>query len=94
MFQVDEDGKVRELGTVSFLQGGGTWIDLGGPDSQLHEGLPPAMAFAAPSGYVGARIARGVAAQIGVPSSLCDWSDDHRVQFLCAMGSDVSGALM
>lgn len=81
LFRVGEDGKVGELGSVIFLQGGGTWVDLGGPDNQLHEGLPPAMTFAAPSGYVGARIARAVAMQLAVPSSLRDWSVEHRVNF-------------
>lgn len=52
------------------------------------------MAFAAPSGYLGARIAKVMAAEIGVPASLRDWSDDHRVKFLCSVGSDVPGALM
>ncbi|RZL95800.1 MAG: transcriptional regulator [Variovorax sp.] len=79
---------------MSFLRGGGTWVDLGGPDSRFHEGLPPAMAFAAPSGYLGVRIAKVVATEIGVPSSLRDWSDGHRVKFLCAVGSDVAGSLM
>lgn len=94
VFQVNEDGRVTELGKVSFLVGGGSWVDLGGPGSRLHDGLPPAMAFAAPSGYLGARIAKVVSAQIGVPSSLRDWSDDHRVKFLCCLGSDVAGSLM
>ncbi|MEO5738547.1 MAG: HipA domain-containing protein, partial [Variovorax sp.] len=94
VFQVDEDGRVAELGAVSFLRGGGTWVDLGGRGSRFHEGLPPAMSFAAPSGYLGARIAKVVAAEIGVPSSLRDWSDDHRVKFLCSTGSDVAGSLM
>jgi hypothetical protein len=93
VFRVGEDGRVTEVGAVSFLRGG-TWVDLGGPDSRLHEGLPPAMAFAAPSGYLGARIAKVVAIEIGVPSSLRDWSDDHRVKFLCSVGSDVAGSLM
>jgi hypothetical protein len=93
VFRVDGDGRVSEIGAVSFLRGG-TWVDLGGPDSRFHEGLPPAMAFAAPSGYLGARIAKVVSAEIGVPSSLRDWSDDHRVKFLCAVGSDVAGSLM
>lgn len=93
VFRVGEDGRVTEVGAVSFLRGG-TWVDMGGPDSRLHEGLPPAMAFAAPSGYLGARIAKVVATEIGVPSSLRDWSDDHRVKFLCSVGSDVAGSLM
>lgn len=93
-FRVDEEGRVTELGKVNFLCGGGAWVDLDGPDSRLHEGLPPAMAFAAPSGYLGARIAKVVAAELGVPASLRDWSDDHRVKFLCSMGSDVPGSLM
>jgi hypothetical protein len=52
------------------------------------------MAFAAPSGYLGARIAKAVATEIGVPASLRDWSDDHRVKFLCSVGQDVAGSLM
>jgi len=71
-------------GPVSFLQGGGTWMDLGGPDSRFHKGLPHAMAFAAPTGYLGARIARAFAMQLGVPSSLRDWSDEHRKTWRCA----------
>jgi hypothetical protein len=94
IFHVDEDGRVAEIGQISFLRGGGTWADLGGPGSRLHAGLPPAMAFAAPSGYLGARIAGAVASAIGVPSSLRDWSDDHRVKFLCTLGADVAGALI
>ncbi|WP_143045002.1 HipA domain-containing protein [Variovorax sp. YR216] len=94
IFRVDEDGRVAEIGKVNFLQGGGTWVDLAGPDSQFYEGLPPAMAFAAPSGYLGARIAKVVASAIGVPASLRDWSDDHRAKFLCTMGADVAGSLM
>lgn len=94
IFRVGEDGRVTEVGAVSFIRGGGTWVDLGGPASRFHEGLPPAMAFAAPSGYLGARIAKVVATEIGVPSSLRDWSGDHRVKFLCSVGSDVAGSLM
>jgi hypothetical protein len=94
IFQVNEEGRVTEIGKVSFLRGGGAWVDLGGPNSRLYEGLPPTMAFASPSGYLGARIAKGVASMIGVPSSLRDWSDDHRVKFLCTVGSDVAGSLM
>lgn len=94
IFRVDEEGRVSEIGRLSFLRGGGTWVDLGGPGSRLFEGLPPAMAFAAPSGYLGERIAKLAAPAIGVPSSVRDWSDDHRVKFLCTIGADVAGSLM
>lgn len=94
MFRIDAEGRVEEVGKLSLLQGGGTWVDLGGKNRQLHQGLPPAMAFAAPSGYLGARLAKLAAASIGVPPSLRDWSDDHRVKFLCSLGSDVAGSLM
>lgn len=94
IFRVDEQGKVAEVGAVSFLRGGGTWVDLRGSDSRLNEGLPPAMAFAAPSGYLGARIAKNVASSIGVPASLRDWSDDHRMKYLCMLGADVAGSLI
>ena len=94
IFRVDAEGKIAEVGSVSFLRGGGTWVDLGGTDSRLHKGLPLAMAFAAPSGYLGVRIAKIVASSIEVPASLRDWSDDHRITYLCTVGADTAGALM
>ncbi|WP_286535778.1 HipA domain-containing protein [Variovorax sp. J31P179] len=94
MFRVDAEGRVAEIGSVSFLRGGGTWVDAPGGTSSFHEGLAPAMAFAAPSGYPGARLAKAVAAALGVPPSLRDWSDDHRASFLCRLGADVGGALI
>jgi hypothetical protein len=72
VFQVSEDGRVTDIGSVNFLRGGAAWVDLGGTDSRLHEGLPPAMAFAAPSGYLGSRIVQAVSSDLGVPASLRD----------------------
>lgn len=94
MFRIHGDGRVAEVGNITLLRGGGTWVNVPAGTSSLHAGLPPAMAFAAPSGYLGARLARSVASEIGVPSSLRDWSDDHRLKFLCTLGADVGGALI
>jgi hypothetical protein len=99
VFRIDENGRVSEIGKVYFVQGGGTWVDFGKARdrsrfNRFHEGLPPAMAFAAPSGYLGVRIAKAVSAALGIPSSHRDWSDDHRIKFLCTAGADVAGALM
>ena len=65
MYSAMTRGTVSETGAVSFLRGGGTWVDLRGADSRHHEGLPPSMVFAAPSGYLGARIDKNVATSIG-----------------------------
>ncbi|TAL65828.1 MAG: hypothetical protein EPN79_11800 [Burkholderiaceae bacterium] len=94
IYRVGEDGHVAQVGAASFLRGGGTWVESGHTGNRLYEGLPPAMAFAAPSGYLGAKLARIVANEIDVPASLRDWSDDHRIKFLCAFGADTPGSLI
>ena len=94
VFHVDETGRVAEVGTVSFVGNEGTWVDFRGEDRRVCDGLPPEMAFAAPSGYVGARIAQTMSSTLGVPAALNYWSDDDRVRFLCRTGHDVAGSLM
>jgi hypothetical protein len=94
LYRVSAEGVVAEVGAVSFLAGGGTLVDSEPLGRRTHEGLPPEMAFAAPSGFLGRQAAQQFAEATGVPATLRDWSDDHRIRFLCTVGDDVPGNLI
>ena len=52
------------------------------------------MAFAAPSGFLGRQTAHAVAADLQLPDSLRDWSDDHCAAYLLARGWNLAGDLV
>lgn len=84
---------MEEQGTVHLL-GGGQTLQVTDVGSKLYEGLPPAMAFAAPSGFLGRQAARDAVKSLPTPESLRDWSDDHRAAYLFTMGMNLPGNLV
>lgn len=86
-------GNVEPFAEVEFLSGGAT-LERMGKATRLYEGLPPYMAFAAPSGFLGRQTAHEVATVPGFPASLRDWNDDHRVAYLFTMGVNLPGNLV
>jgi len=86
-------GHIEPFAEVEFLCGGAT-LERMSKVTRLYEGLPPYMAFAAPSGFLGRRIAQEAAKHPGFPSSLKDWNDDHRVAYLFTMGTNLPGNLV
>lgn len=86
-------GNVEPFAQVEFLSGGAT-LERMGHVTRLYEGLPPYMAFAAPSGFLGRQIAHEAAKAPGFPGSLKDWNDDHRVVYLFTMGVNLPGNLV
>ena len=56
VFRIDAHGSIAEVGTVCLLAGGETFLQIG-TTGRLYAGLPPAMAFAAPSGFLGRQAA-------------------------------------
>lgn len=93
VFRIDRQGSLAEAGTVCLLAGGETFLQLA-TSGHLYAGLPPSMAFAAPSGFLGRQTAHAVAAELCLPDSLRDWSDDHRCAYLMARGSNLVGDLV
>lgn len=95
VYQIDPNGTCVPWGSVDLLTGGATFLMEGAagsrPRGQLYEGLPPAMHFAAPSGFLGRQVARGVAAALRLPESLRDWSDDHHAAYLFTHGWNLPG---
>lgn len=93
IYRVSDAGAVEPFADVEFLSGGATVERI---DSRVtyYEGLPPYMAFAAPSGFLGRQVARIVSSQMQLPESLKDWADDHRVAYLFTRGMNLSGNLI
>ena len=90
---VDADGRVKEAGFVTMLipRGSATVRDGVG---RLYEGLPPEVNHAAPAGFIGRTLAKACHQELGLPKTLRDWNDDHRVVFLCNRSSDLPGNLV
>lgn len=87
-------GKIAPFATVEFLAGGATLERDPGDRTTLYQGLPPYMAFAAPSGFLGRQIAQEASRSQPFPESLKDWSDEHRIAYLFTMGLNLPGNLV
>lgn len=93
VYSITASGEVGLAGIVALLAGGETFVQ-GGDGNRLHAGLPPSIAFAAPSGFLGRQVAHAVAAELHLPPSLRDWSDDHHAAYLVARGWNLPGNLV
>ena len=93
IYRVLYSGSIEPYAEVEFLSGGAT-VERIGAVTRWYEGLPPYMAFAAPSGFLGRRLAHEAATAQQFPSSLKDWSDDHRVAYLFTRGLNLPGNLV
>ena len=87
-------GKVIPFASVEFLAGGATLERDPAGRTALYEGLPPYMAFAAPSGFLGRQIAQQTSRSQPFPENLKDWSDEHRIAYLFTMGLNLPGNLV
>lgn len=86
-------GAVVPFSEVEFVQGGGT-VERIQNRTRFYDGLPPYMAFAAPSGFLGRQLAGDVAAELHLPESLKDWGDDEKIVYLFSRGLNLSGNLI
>lgn len=86
-------GQIRQFVDVEFLAGGAT-LERAGRVNTLYEGLPPYMAFAAPSGFLGRQLAQEAARSQFFPASLKDWGDEHRITYLFTQGLNLPGNLV
>lgn len=93
VYRVLANGSIEPFAKVEFLSGGAT-LERIGPVARLYAGLPPYMAFAAPSGFLGRQLAQEAAVSRAFPASLQDWGDDHRVAWLFTRGLNLPGNLV
>jgi len=82
IYRVTEEGSVERAGTVNLLIGGQTVVEFERGGAQVFAGLPPAMVFSCPSGFLGRHVAQQFSKQLGLPPKLNVWTDDHRAAFL------------
>ncbi|MES2956694.1 MAG: HipA domain-containing protein [Pseudomonadota bacterium] len=86
-------GHIRTFADIEFLAGGAT-LERAGNVSTLYQGLPPYLAFAAPSGFLGRQLAQEAARSQSFPESLKDWSDEHQIAYLFTQGLNLPGNLV
>lgn len=91
--RIGRTGSIELFAEVEFLSGGAT-LERIGNKARLYDGLPPYMAFAAPSGFLGRQLARLVATEMRFPESIKDWGDDQRIAYLFTRGMNLSGNLV
>jgi hypothetical protein len=93
VYRVLASGSIQPFADVEFLAGGAT-LERMGLVTRLYAGLPPYMAFAAPSGFLGRQLAQDAARSQQFPSSLTDWGDEHRIAYLFTRGLNLPGNLV
>ena len=93
IYRLLASGSIEPFAEVEFLSGGST-LERIGSVTRMYEGLPPYMAFAAPSGFLGRQLAHDAARAQQFPSSLKDWDDEHRVAWLFTRGLNLPGNLV
>ena len=94
IYRVLGNGAFAPFAEVEFFSGGATLERVESKSVTLYEGLPPYMAFAAPSGFLGRQLAHDAALQLQFPASLKDWGDEHRVAYLFTRGLNLPGNLV
>lgn len=94
IYRVLRSGAIEPFADVEFLVGGAT-LERMGKAPRLYDGLPPYMAFAAPSGFLGRQMAEFASrGRPSLPPNLKDWGDDHRVVYLFTLGTNPPGNLL
>lgn len=93
IYRMLRNGAIQPFAEVAFLSGGAT-LERIDATTRVYDGLPPYMAFVAPSGFLGRQQAKVASSSTNFPSSLMDWSDDHHVAYLFTRGLNLPGNLV
>jgi len=93
VMRVAQDGTVEHYGDLSPLEHGAHWFERPDGRGVFSEGTPPFVADMQPQGFLGAGFARWHS-DLGLPTRLPDWHDDHRLIALARRGEDLIGNLV
>ncbi|MBY0526987.1 MAG: type II toxin-antitoxin system HipA family toxin YjjJ [Gemmataceae bacterium] len=103
VYRIDGAGAVHNYATLYLLFGGRHWLERTDrrPPQGSNErvtrdtfvGLPPFAADMSPQGYIG-RSFPGRFPELGLPPTIRQWSDDHRLIALARRGEDCVGNLI
>ncbi len=95
MTQIDGQGTPQPCGSlhaIGLLAGSRTaWASH--QRLEIYDGLPWFIADMRPQGFIGRQFPARVP-QLGLPTSVADWSDNHVLAALCAAGADEPGDLV
>lgn len=90
LFRISESGAAVSAGElVTLAAHQSAWM----PTGTVMEGLPPELADARPSGFLGRHFA-AVHADLRLPPRLSDWSDHHILLAMSRRGEDLPGNLI
>ncbi len=93
IYRVDQDGRIAAAGTlVSVLRNRFVEVDESGAKT-MHRGLPWHVQDVRPQGFIGGRFARANA-DLHLPESVRDWSQQHILTALTRRGEDLPGNLI
>lgn len=94
VFQVDAEGKLKELGVLTPVRPDG-FVFTQADGVQVHsDGLPWWLLDMRPQGYLGRAYATRYGAELGLPNTLKEWTDSHALRALLVHGHDVVGNLL
>ena len=94
VFRVDAGGKLNELGVLTPVRPDG-FVFTQTDGVQLHsDGLPWWLLDMRPQGYLGRAYATRYGAELGLPSTLKEWTDSHALRALLVHGRDLVGNLL
>lgn len=103
VFEVDADGRARQVAELALLHPEGSWLSLEGshwpvPDDEARDGwwpgLPYPLADMRPQGYLGRQFALAQSTRLGVAPNPEAWGDDDIAWVLSQAGADCSGSLI
>jgi hypothetical protein len=94
VFQVDAQGKLAELGVLTPVRPDG-FVFTQADGAQAHsDGLPWWLLDMRPQGYLGRAYATRYGSDLGLPSTLKEWTDSHALRALLVHGHDLVGNLL
>lgn len=94
VYRVDTQGRVRALGTLVPVRPDG-FVFNQADGVQIHsEGLPWWLLDMRPQGFLGRAYAARFGAELGLPSTVKDWTDSHAIRALLVHGHDLVGNLL
>jgi hypothetical protein len=87
-------GKIVHFACLEFLASGATLERDSQGRETLYDGLPPYLAFAAPSGFLGRQLAEEASRGMRFPERIEHWNDEHHIACLFTMDLDLPGNLL
>lgn len=94
IYRVGTDGTVHRLGVLVPVRPQGFVMQHEDGTATHSDGLPWWLLDMRPQGFLGRAYAQRVAADLGFPSSLSEWSDAHMLRAVLAHGHDLVGNLL